>query len=124
MVKDIRNAHAIPAHLRAVRGANALARRAQAAAAKLDFLQSVDESVQVEDDMGAVRYEDAVGSVKAVGLQSAELLEEGRDVHHAAGADQVDASWVDQARRQDVEVVGFAVGDDGVACVVSSGSCV
>lgn len=41
-------------------------------------------------------------------------------MHDAAAADDVEAGRVDEARRQDVEVVGDAIGDDGVAGVVAA----
>jgi hypothetical protein len=70
--------------------------------------------------MCAVRDVYAPVGLEAVLLERLELLEEARDVDDAAAADDVDAVGVDKTGGQDVEVVGDAVGDDGVAGVVTA----
>lgn len=70
--------------------------------------------------MGAVRDEDAAIGVQAVLLERLELLEETRDVDDTATANDIDTAGVDEAAGQNVKVVGNAVGDNGVACVVTA----
>lgn len=53
-------------------------------------------------------------------LEGLQFLEEARDVDDAAAADNIDAAGVDEARGQDVEVIGDAVGNDGVSSIVTA----
>lgn len=76
--------------------------------------------MHIEDDVGAVRDEYAALGVEALLVERLELLEEAGDVDNAAAADDVDAAGVDEAGRQDVEVVCDAVDDNGVAGVVTA----
>lgn len=74
--------------------------------------------MQVKADVGAVGDEDALASVgQTLLLQGGQFLEEAGDMHDGAGADQVDALGGDEARGEDVEVVGDVFVDDGVAGV-------
>ena len=90
------------------------------AATQLHLLEAVDHLVHVKHDMGAVRDEDAAIGVQAVLLERLELLEETRDVDDTATANDIDTAGVDEAAGQNVKVVGNAVGDNGVACVVTA----
>lgn len=90
------------------------------AAAQLDFLEAVGQLVDIENDMGAVGDEDAAVGVQAVLLERLEFLEEAGDVDDAAASDDVDAVGIDKATGENVEVVRDAVGDNGVAGVVTA----
>jgi hypothetical protein len=84
------------------------------------LFQTVHLLVYIEDNMCPIRDEDATLGLQAMFLQRLQLLEEARHVDHAATSDDVDAAWVHETRRQDVEVVGNAVCDNCVAGVVSA----
>lgn len=108
--------------------ADALARGADDSLSTLDVLarvfgEAIDDTVQVEADLGAVGDEDAVAdTLQAFGFEGAKFLEEARDVDDTARADQVElARRVDEAGWEDVEVVGDVVDDDGVARIVAAG---
>lgn len=90
------------------------------ATAQLHLLEPVHQLMHVKHDMGAVGDEDPALGLQAMFLQRLELLEEARHVHDTATADDIDAVGVHQPARQDVEVVGDAVRDDGVARVVAA----
>lgn len=83
---------------------------------------TIDRNLHIKADMCAIRDEDALlDTVQALHAQRFQLREERRDMHDAAGANQVLAVGIDQAGREDVEVVGDAVGDNGVAGIVATG---
>lgn len=66
--------------------------------------------------MSPVRYEDALASSRqTLLLQRSQFLEEAGNVHDGTGANQIDAFRGDEARRQDVEVVGHVVVHDRVS---------
>ena len=48
-------------------------------------------------------------------------MKELRNTDDTRGADQVGGRRVDEARGEDVEVVGCSLDDNGVACIVSTG---
>ena len=80
--------------------------------------------MQIKADVRAVRDEDPLTRVRqALGFQRRQFFEETRDVDDCARTDEVDAARRDQARGQDVEVVGDGVVDDGVAGVCICQSC-
>lgn len=120
LVEDVAHAHAAAGHLGAVGWADALLGGADEGAGQLALLEPVDQLVHVEDDMGAVADVDAGVGGQALCVEGGELVEEAGHMHDAAAADEVDAGRVDEARGQDVEVVGDAVDDDGVAGVVAA----
>lgn len=63
--------------------------------------------MKIETDVSAIRDENPLASVLETFLfERGELLEEAGDVDDGAGTDEVDASRRDQARREDMEVVG------------------
>ena len=41
-------------------------------------------------------------------------------MHDDAGADEIETSWVDKAGGENMKIVGDAIGDDGVAGVVTA----
>lgn len=85
--------------LGAVGRSNAPSGGADLAGAQLDLLEAVDGGVQVKVDLAAVRDEDAVAHAgQALFLEALELFEEAGDVEDDAGADEVLALGVDQAR--------------------------
>jgi hypothetical protein len=94
--------------------------RTDKALAKLDLLQPVDLLMHVKDNMRPVRDVYAAVRLEAMFFKRLELLEEARDVDDTAAADDVDAVGVHEAGGQDVKVVGDAVGDDGVARIVTT----
>jgi hypothetical protein len=90
------------------------------AIAQLHFLQTIHHLVDVEYHMCPVRDEYPALGVQAMLLQRLEFLEEGRNVHNTPATDDVHARGVDEAGREDVEVVGDAVRDDGVSGIVAA----
>jgi hypothetical protein len=90
------------------------------AIAQLHFLQTIHHLVDVEYHMRSIRDEYPALGVQAMLLQRLEFLEEGRNVHNAAAADDVHARGVDEAGREDVEVIGDAVRDDGVSSIITT----
>lgn len=78
--------------------------------------------MQVEANMRSIRHEDALSAAcKALCFELLELLEEGRNVYNAAGADEVDlAGRIDEPGREDVEIVGDVANNDGVARIVTA----
>lgn len=77
--------------------------------------------MQIKDHLSAVAQEETLAhTLQALLFQVVQLLEEGRHMYHDAGSDQVHAAGIDQARRQQMEVVGLAVGDDGMAGIVAA----
>jgi hypothetical protein len=62
--------------------------------------------VQFEVDLGAVADEQVLAGVgEPLGLEGLEFFEEGLDIEDDAGADQVGALRVDEARGQKMETV-------------------
>jgi hypothetical protein len=120
LVEQVAHAQTAAGHLGAVGWADALLGGADEALAQLDLLQPIDLLVDIEDDMRAVRDVYAALGLEPMLLEGLELLEEARHVDDAAAANDVDAVGVDEARGQDVEVVGDAVGDNSVARVVTA----
>ena len=113
-------------YLVAVTWSYALASRANHALATVDGLafvlgHAVHDAVQVETHLRAVADEDAVPyPLETLLFQPGQLFKERRDVHDTAGPNQiVFARRIDQARGEDVEVVGDAVDHDSVARVVA-----
>lgn len=87
-----------------VRRPDAAAGRADLVVPELLLLQAVHARVQFEVDLGAVADEQVLARVgEPLLLEGGEFLEEGLDVEDDAGADQVGAFRVDEARRQEVE---------------------
>lgn len=120
LVEDLANADTRAGGLVLVAWADALLGGADGFVAKLDLLETIDERVQVEQGMGAVADVDAVLGVKTVLLQLLQLVEELGDADNTGAANEVGCNGVDQARRQDVEVVRRAVDNNGVAGIVTT----
>lgn len=94
---------------------------ANSVTAQFNLLQAVDGRVQVEVDVAPVRYEKTLARIgDSLLLDIKELLEEGRHVEDHARADQVDAALCDEAGGEEVEVVGDAIGLDGMTGVVTT----
>jgi hypothetical protein len=77
--------------------------------------------VKLEEGVGAVTDEDAVLVFEVVLLELLELVEELRDADDSSRADEVDGLRVDQAGREDVEVVSDTIDDDGVTSIMTTG---
>lgn len=91
LVEDLTDAHTAARSLVTVAGTDALAGGADLAATETGLLETVNNRVQIEADVGAVGDEDArAGGGETLGLELGQLLEEARDVDHGTGADQVD----------------------------------
>jgi hypothetical protein len=87
----------------AVGRADAALGGANVAAGQLLFLEAVDANVAVGDDVASVRQLDAgVDVLQALGLEGGQLAEEGGHVDDGAGADQVLAVWVQEARGEEI----------------------
>lgn len=99
---------------------NALLGGANHATAELDLLEAIDQLMDIEDDLSAVGDEYPSIGAEALFVQGLELVEEGGDVNDAAAANDIDAARVHEAGGEDVEVVGDAVDDDGVAGIVTT----
>lgn len=76
--------------------------------------------MNIKHDMRTIADEDATLGIEPMLFEGLQLLEETGDVDDAAAADEVDAAGIDEARGEDVEVVGDAIGDNGVASVVAA----
>lgn len=71
--------------------------------------------------MASVRDEDALtGVLDAFGFDIGEFLEEGGHVEDDGGTNQIDALRRDETGREEVEVVGDAIGLDRVAGIVTA----
>jgi hypothetical protein len=88
--------------------------------AELHLLEAVDLLMDVKDDMRPVGNVYAALGAETMLLQRLEFLEEARHVHNTAATNDVYAVWIDEARGEDMEVVCDAVGDDGVAGIVTT----
>lgn len=76
---------------------------ADAVAAQLLLLQSVNLNVAVGDDVATVGHQEALADVlQAFGLEIGHFLEEGRDVDDGAGSDEADALLVQETRGKKV----------------------
>lgn len=118
LIQKLTNAHTASRGLVTVARSNTLARGSDLAATELGLLQTVDHRVQLEAHVRTVRDEDALASSRqTLLLQRSQFLEEAGDVHDGTGTDQVDAFRRDEARGQDVEVVGHIVVHNRVASV-------
>lgn len=116
LLQDLSNPDTASRRLITIAGPNALAGSADLATAQLSLLQAIDNGVKIETDVGAIRDEDPLASVlETLFFERGELLEEAGDVDDGAGADEVDAGRGNQARGEDVEVVGGRVMDNCVA---------
>ena len=63
------------------------------AGSKLAFLQLINDSMQIKDNMGATRDEDATFGVYALLVNPVQFGEEGAQTESDPGANQVDAIW-------------------------------
>ena len=75
---------------------DALLGGANAAASQLDLLESVDDLVEVEHEVGSVRNEEATVAVQTLLFERVELGEERRNMDDNARADEARATGVDQ----------------------------
>jgi hypothetical protein len=94
--------------------------RTNVSSTKLNLLKTIHQLVNIEDDMRSVRNVYPVLGVEPVLIERLQFLEEAGHVDNAAAADNVDAAGVDEARGEDVKVVGDTIGDDGVSGVVTT----
>jgi hypothetical protein len=127
-VVQVMNSQTGSGSLARVRGSNTSLGRPDGLSTEFDFLETVDDLVEAEDQVRSVADEQSAVAVKTLGLDRVELLEHGRRVDDETGTDERDTLGVDQARGQGVEGVlhplaGFRiVDDDGVSGVISSGT--
>lgn len=101
LVEDLAHADAGARALGRVSWSNTALGGADGALAEGGLLHAVDDLVQAEDDVGAAADLDAAGRVEPLALDGLELLEEARDVHDAARADEVLGARAQQAARKD-----------------------
>lgn len=121
LVEDFSNADTRASSLGLVARANTLLGGTDGTATEFDFFKAIDKGVELEESMGAVADEDAVLGLQAVLLNLLKLVEELRHTDNTGAADKVRRLGVDQTGRQDVEVVGDAVNDNGVTSIVATG---
>lgn len=94
--------------------------RTNVSSTKLDLFETVNQLVNIEDNVCSVRDVYPVLCVQTMLVQSLELLEEAGHVNDATATDDIDAVRVDETGGKDVEVVCDAVGDDSVSGVVTT----
>lgn len=93
---------------------------------EFDFLETVNDLVEAQDQVRSVGDEESAGAVETLRLDGIEFLEHGRRVDHESGSDERDTLGVDQAGGQGVESVLHllascrVVDDDGVTGVITS----
>ena len=87
---------------------------------ELNLLKTIHQLVHIEDDVRPIRDVYPVLGIEAVLVERLQFLEEAGNVDDAAAANDVDAAGVDKTGGEDVEVVGDAIGDDGVSGVVTT----
>jgi hypothetical protein len=90
---------------------------------KFLLFKSIDCDVLLQDDMHSVRHEQAIlDRGETLLYQCGHLREEAWNVENDAAANEVEAVGVDKSTGQEVEAVGYAIGDDGVTGIVTSSS--
>jgi len=95
-VEELVNADTATSSLGGVSWADSLPGGTNVQCSQFDFLETVNELVQIENEVGAVGNEDAIGRVQALLLDGLQLGEERGDVDDGPGTDQVQALGVDQ----------------------------
>lgn len=91
LIQNLADAHTTARSLITVAGADTLTGGADLTATKTLLLQTIDDRVQVEADVRAVRDEDALsGALQALRLDGGQLLEETGHVEDGTGTNQVD----------------------------------
>lgn len=91
LIENLADAHTTARSLVTVAGTDTLTSGADLTATETSLLQTIDNRVEIEADVRAVRDEDALASGgQTLGLDLSEFLEEAGDVDDGAGADQVD----------------------------------
>lgn len=103
LVEHLADGDAVAGSHGAVGWANTALRGADAVAAKLLLLQSIDLNVAVGDDVATIGHQEALADVlQALGLEIGHLLEEGGDVNDGTGSDEADALLVQETRGKKV----------------------
>lgn len=74
------------------------------------FLESVDEEMEVEDDVCAITEEDPLFRIQTLSLQIFQFLEETGDVDNAAAADEVEAAGINKSGWENMKIVCLTVG--------------
>lgn len=93
---------------------------------EFDFLETVYDLVEAQDQMRSIRDEESTGAVETLRLDGIEFLKHGRRVNNETGSDERDTLGVDQAGGQGVKSVFHllasfrVVYDNGVAGVVTA----
>jgi hypothetical protein len=84
--------------------------------AQFNLLKSVNSLVKIQNDVCAIRDEQAVIGLDAVSLKLFQFLEEAWQVNNGSGTDQVHAGRVDEAETgwDHMVVKRLAVGDNGL----------
>lgn len=120
LIQNLTNPHTPPRRLITVTRTNALSCCPDLPSPQSRLLQAIHNRMQLEADVGAVGDENAlVSGGQALFLEGGQFFEEAGDVHDGASTDEIDAFGGDEARGEDVKVVGYVVVDDGVAGVCS-----
>ncbi len=118
-VKDVLDADAKAGHLVHVGRADAAAGGADGAAAEEPLGDLVQDLVVGRHEV-RVGGDAQLGGVRAAGLQSVDLLEQGFQVHHAAVADDRNRVRAQDAGRKELELILLTAYDDGVPGVVAA----
>lgn len=97
-LQDLSNPNSPSSGLVTVTRANSLARGTDLPSTEFRLLKSINNGVQIEADVRAVRDENPLaGVLETLLLQRGEFLEETGDVDDSSGADEVNAAWRDEA---------------------------
>lgn len=77
--------------------------------------------MEIQTDMRAIRHEDPLTHIlQSLLLQLEQLLKERWNMHDDARSNEVLRGGVHEARRQEVEVVGYARRVDGMTCIIAT----
>mmetsp|Transcript_87022 Transcript_87022/g.280875 ORF Transcript_87022/g.280875 Transcript_87022/m.280875 type:complete len:311 (-) Transcript_87022:2-934(-) len=116
-VKQVRKSKPIPDGLRGVRRADAALGGADGVAGGLGLQDAVDDLVAVEEDVRARGNENALDGARVELFQGVQLLHQGGHMANHAVADEVFATSVDDATRQQVEGILPPLDDQRMAGV-------
>lgn len=96
VVVQVMNAQTGPGRLGGVSRTDSLLGGADAASAQFDFLQAINDLMEVKDEVRSVRDKESTITVEPFLLKRIQLGEEGRNVHHNARADEACTARVDK----------------------------
>ena len=113
VVKEMVDAKARSGCFARVGRANALLGGADTGSTKLDLFQSVDDLMEIKDEVGTVGDEKAASAVQPLALESLELFEERGDMDDNARSNKTSACRVDETC-QNLNKVCYFDGDGDV----------